>query len=67
MKHEWIKRRDIVRMKKQINDKCILRSSIDRLLMATILTVYMALMWTIDSKDYNYHMSFFKQKQIELS
>ncbi|EZA51058.1 hypothetical protein DMN91_002550 [Ooceraea biroi] len=41
--------------------------TIDRLLMATILTVYMALMWTIDSKDYDYHMRYFKQKQIELS
>ncbi|GAB1863209.1 Nuclear envelope membrane protein [Camponotus japonicus] len=41
--------------------------SIDRLLLATVLTIYMALMWTIDSEDYNYHIRYFRQKQIELS
>lgn len=39
----------------------------DRLLLATVLTIYMALMWTIDSEDYDYHIRYFRQKQIELS
>lgn len=41
--------------------------SVDRVLLATILTMYMALLWTIDSEDYNYHIRYFRQKQIELS
>ncbi|KAL0132506.1 hypothetical protein PUN28_000329 [Cardiocondyla obscurior] len=41
--------------------------SVDRVLLAILLTVYMALLWTIDSEDYNYHVKYFKQKQIELS
>nr|XP_012226463.1 PREDICTED: nurim homolog isoform X2 [Linepithema humile] len=41
--------------------------SMDRLLLATILTIYMMLMWTIDSDDYNYHIRYFRRKQIELS
>lgn len=41
--------------------------SMDRLLLAIILTIYMALMWTIDSEDYGYHIRYFRQKQVELS
>ncbi|XP_050450962.1 nurim homolog [Cataglyphis hispanica] len=41
--------------------------SMDRLLLAIILTIYMVLMWTIDSEDYSYHIRYFRQKQIELS
>ncbi|KAL6268814.1 hypothetical protein P5V15_001938 [Pogonomyrmex californicus] len=41
--------------------------SVDRVLLATILTIYMALRWTIDFEDYNYHKRYFRQKQIELS
>lgn len=41
--------------------------SMDRLLLAIILTIYMVLMWTIDSEDYNYHIRYFRRKQIELS
>ncbi|XP_020282554.1 nurim homolog [Pseudomyrmex gracilis] len=41
--------------------------SMDRLLLSTILTIYMILMWTIDFEDYNYHIRYFKRKQIELS
>ncbi|XP_011688348.1 PREDICTED: nurim homolog [Wasmannia auropunctata] len=41
--------------------------SADRVLLSTILTIYMALLWTIDSEDYNYHVRYFRQKQIELS
>lgn len=41
--------------------------SVDRVLLAIILTIYMALLWTIDHEDYNYHMRYFRQKQIELS
>ncbi|XP_011874505.1 PREDICTED: nurim homolog [Vollenhovia emeryi] len=41
--------------------------SADRLLLAIILTLYMPLLWTIDSEDYNYHIRYFKQKQMELS
>ncbi|CAL1677990.1 unnamed protein product [Lasius platythorax] len=41
--------------------------SMDRLLLAIILTIYMALMWTIDSEDYGYHITYFRRKQIELS
>ncbi|XP_012532574.1 nurim homolog [Monomorium pharaonis] len=41
--------------------------SADRVLLSTILTMYMALLWTIDFEDYNYHVRYFRQKQIELS
>jgi len=41
--------------------------SADRVLLNIILTIYMALLWTIDSEDYNYHIRYFRQKQIELS
>jgi len=41
--------------------------SVDRVLLNIILTIYMALLWTIDSEDYNYHIRYFRQKQIELS
>jgi len=41
--------------------------SVDRVLLSIILTIYMALLWTIDSEDYNYHIRYFRQKQIELS
>ncbi|KYQ47593.1 Nurim like protein, partial [Trachymyrmex zeteki] len=41
--------------------------SADRVLLGTILTMYMALLWTTDSEDYNYHIRYFRQKQIELS
>ncbi|XP_031828342.1 nurim homolog [Nomia melanderi] len=40
--------------------------TIDRILLATILTIYMALMWTIDKEDYNYHASLVRRKQQEL-
>ncbi|CAK9802629.1 Nurim homolog [Anthophora plagiata] len=40
--------------------------TLDRLLLATIFTVYMALMWTIDKEDYNYHATLVKRKQREL-
>ncbi|XP_012060506.1 PREDICTED: nurim homolog [Atta cephalotes] len=41
--------------------------SADRVLLGTILTMYMALLWTLDFEDYNYHIRYFRQKQIELS
>ncbi|XP_018403692.1 PREDICTED: nurim homolog [Cyphomyrmex costatus] len=41
--------------------------SADRVILGTILTLYMTLLWTIDSEDYNYHVRYFRQKQIELS
>ncbi|XP_029667784.1 nurim homolog isoform X1 [Formica exsecta] len=41
--------------------------SMDRILLAIILTIYMVLIWTIDSEDYGYHIRYFRQKQIELS
>lgn len=41
--------------------------SADRVLLSSILTIYMALLWTIDFEDYNYHVKYFRQKQIELS
>ncbi|XP_014226265.1 nurim homolog [Trichogramma pretiosum] len=37
--------------------------SIDRLLMASLLTIYMALMWSIDEDDYNYHSMTIWKKQ----
>ncbi|OAD60033.1 Nurim like protein [Eufriesea mexicana] len=40
--------------------------TLDRLLLALILTVYMTLMWTIDKEDYNYHANLVKKKQREL-
>ena len=40
--------------------------TLDRLLLASILTIYMALMWTIDKEDYNYHASLVRRKQREL-
>ncbi|XP_043248670.1 nurim homolog [Colletes gigas] len=40
--------------------------TLDRILLASILTIYMALMWTIDKEDYNYHASLVRQKQREL-
>lgn len=40
--------------------------TLDRLLLASILTIYMALMWMIDKEDYNYHVNFVKRKQREL-
>ncbi|KAF3422057.1 hypothetical protein E2986_01134 [Frieseomelitta varia] len=40
--------------------------TLDRLLLALILTVYMTLMWTIDKEDYNYHENLVKRKQREL-
>lgn len=40
--------------------------TLDRLLLASVLTIYMALMWTIDKDDYNYHATVVKRKQREL-
>ncbi|KOC61531.1 Nurim like protein [Habropoda laboriosa] len=40
--------------------------TLDRLLLASIFTFYMALMWTIDKDDYNYHANLVKIKQTEL-
>ncbi|XP_046141689.1 nurim homolog [Osmia bicornis bicornis] len=40
--------------------------TLDRLLLALVLTVYMMLMWTIDEEDYNYHATVVKRKQREL-
>lgn len=37
--------------------------TLDRLLLALVLTVYMALMWTIDQDDYNYHANVIRRKQ----
>ncbi|XP_078042751.1 nurim homolog [Augochlora pura] len=39
---------------------------LDRILLASVLTVYMALMWNIDEKDYNYHANLIRRKQEEL-
>ncbi|XP_076248632.1 nurim homolog [Calliopsis andreniformis] len=41
--------------------------TLDRLLLALILTVYMAFMWTIDQEDCNYHASLVRRKERELS
>ncbi|XP_032672039.1 nurim homolog [Odontomachus brunneus] len=41
--------------------------SLDRLLLATVLTGYMMMRWTMDSEDYSYHVRHFRRKQIELS
>lgn len=41
--------------------------TIDRLLLASILTAYMALMWNVDQEDYNYNAVLFKRKKIGLS
>ncbi|XP_017875089.1 nurim homolog isoform X2 [Ceratina calcarata] len=40
--------------------------TLDRLLLASILTIYMGLMWTIDKEDYDYHAHLVKLKQNEL-
>ncbi|XP_015429857.1 PREDICTED: nurim homolog [Dufourea novaeangliae] len=40
--------------------------TLDRILLASILTVYMALMWTIDKEDCNYHASLIRMKEREL-
>lgn len=40
--------------------------TIDRLLLAFVLTIYMALKWNIDKADYNYHTSVIKLKQTKL-
>ncbi|XP_076171392.1 nurim homolog [Ptiloglossa arizonensis] len=40
--------------------------TLDRILLASILTVYMTCMWTIDKEDYNYHASLVRRKQREL-
>ncbi|OXU32295.1 hypothetical protein TSAR_007071 [Trichomalopsis sarcophagae] len=41
--------------------------SLDRLLLASLLTMYMIMMWTIDQDDYNYHSIVIARKQRELS
>lgn len=41
--------------------------TIDRTLLATVLTAYMALMWNIDEEDNNYHTMLFRRKKLELS
>ncbi|XP_043586671.1 nurim homolog [Bombus pyrosoma] len=40
--------------------------TLDRLLLALILSIYMTLMWTIDKEDYDYHANLVKRKQREL-
>lgn len=40
--------------------------TLDRLLLASIITIYMGLMWTIDKEDYDYHAHLVKLKQSEL-
>ncbi|XP_033332019.2 nurim homolog [Megalopta genalis] len=40
--------------------------TIDRILLASVLSVYMALMWNIDDKDCNYHATLVRRKQEEL-
>lgn len=39
--------------------------TIDRLLMASVLTIYMILMWNVDKADYCYHLSLVKLKERE--
>ncbi|XP_015123544.1 nurim homolog [Diachasma alloeum] len=41
--------------------------TIDRFLMASIITVYMLIMWTIDETDYHYHAMNVDRKRRELS
>lgn len=41
--------------------------TLDRLFLASILTIYMASMWTIDKEDCDYHANLVKRKQRELS
>ncbi|XP_011495188.1 PREDICTED: nurim homolog [Ceratosolen solmsi marchali] len=40
--------------------------TIDRFILASLLTVYMILMWTIDQDDYNYHSIIISRKEREL-
>ncbi|XP_011297824.1 nurim homolog [Fopius arisanus] len=40
--------------------------TIDRFLMASIITIYMLVMWTIDEADYNYHAMNVDRKRREL-
>ncbi|CAL7945610.1 unnamed protein product [Xylocopa violacea] len=40
--------------------------TLDRVLLASILTAYMAFTWTIDMEDYNYHANLVKRKRREL-
>ncbi|XP_076649902.1 nurim homolog [Halictus rubicundus] len=40
--------------------------TLDRIMLGSILTVYMALMWNIDDEDYNYHATLVRRKQAEL-
>ncbi|XP_014486471.1 PREDICTED: nurim homolog [Dinoponera quadriceps] len=41
--------------------------SLDRMLLAIVFTGYMVVRWTTDPEDYNYHVRYFQQKQMELS
>ncbi|XP_014208556.1 nurim homolog [Copidosoma floridanum] len=41
--------------------------SIDRFMMASLLTAYMALMWTIDMGDYSYHSIIITRKEMEIN
>ncbi|XP_051161670.1 nurim homolog isoform X2 [Leptopilina boulardi] len=40
--------------------------SLDRLLLAIILTVFMTMMWNIDQQDYHYHLESFNRKKRNL-
>ncbi|KAG7211511.1 hypothetical protein KM043_010779 [Ampulex compressa] len=40
--------------------------TIDRCLLALMITIYMALMWSIDREDYNYHSFCVRKKEREL-
>lgn len=40
--------------------------TLDRLLLASILSIYMILKWAVDTEDYNYHASLARRKQREL-
>lgn len=40
--------------------------TLDRIMLGSILSVYMALMWNIDDEDYNYHASLVRRKEAEL-
>ncbi|KAJ8665009.1 hypothetical protein QAD02_006671 [Eretmocerus hayati] len=41
--------------------------SLDRLLLAVLLTLYMALLWTIEQDDYNYHSTMVARKERDLN
>ncbi|XP_015585946.1 nurim homolog [Cephus cinctus] len=41
--------------------------TVDRFLLATIVTLYMVLMWSIDENDYNYHANVIRRKRLQLS